>query len=116
MNVIGTRPDGWWRDRDGAMSELVGRLTELDDDACVVFDHRPRGAAPRAAGVTVLFAPRPGRDAADHEIVRELERRGGAARSTRVVTSDRALAVRAQELGAAVIGSGEFLRLLDSQV
>jgi hypothetical protein len=26
MNVIGTRPDGWWRDRDAAMLRLVDLL------------------------------------------------------------------------------------------
>jgi hypothetical protein len=26
MNVIGTRPDGWWRDRDAAMLHLVDLL------------------------------------------------------------------------------------------
>ena len=27
MNVIGSRPDGWWKDRSGAMVALVERLT-----------------------------------------------------------------------------------------
>ena len=26
MNVIGTRPDGWWRDRDGAARRLIAAL------------------------------------------------------------------------------------------
>ena len=26
MNVIGSRPDGWWRDRDGAMRRLVDQV------------------------------------------------------------------------------------------
>lgn len=30
-NVIGSRPDGWWRDRAGAASRLVEGLTALDE-------------------------------------------------------------------------------------
>ena len=28
-NVVGARPDGWWRDRVGATSRLLGRLAGL---------------------------------------------------------------------------------------
>ena len=31
MNVIGSRPDGWWRDRPGAMRRLVEKLEDVDD-------------------------------------------------------------------------------------
>src|SRR5437660_1240678 len=45
MNVIGSRPDGWWRDRPGAMRALARRLEELaartGDEVTVVFDGRP---------------------------------------------------------------------------
>jgi hypothetical protein len=41
MNVIGTRPDGWWKDRHGAMVRLVGRLerwaTDSGEEVTVVF-------------------------------------------------------------------------------
>lgn len=30
-NVLGSRPDGWWRDRAGATSRLLGRLSELSE-------------------------------------------------------------------------------------
>ena len=48
MNVIGSRPDGWWKDRDAAMARLVGQL-ELwaegeDDDITVIFERQPRPA------------------------------------------------------------------------
>src|SRR3712207_7365937 len=40
MNVIGSRPDGWWRDRHGAMQRLVEQLDEwaqeLGDQVTVV--------------------------------------------------------------------------------
>ena len=45
MNVIGTRPTGWWRDRRGAMSGLVDELSEYaadtDEDVTVVLDSDP---------------------------------------------------------------------------
>ena len=28
-NVVGSRPDGWWRDRPGAARRLAGRLVAL---------------------------------------------------------------------------------------
>jgi predicted RNA-binding protein with PIN domain len=64
MNVIGSRPDGWWRDRPGAMNKLVERLrmhvAASGDEMTVVFDGRKfPGAAPNrvsAAGATVLGA------------------------------------------------------------
>ena len=75
MNVIGTRPDGWWRDRDGAMLRLVDLLERWaaaeGEDVTVVFERPPRPPI-RSTVIEVAHAPRPGRDAADHEIVRRL--------------------------------------------
>ena len=45
MNVIGSRPDGWWRDRDGAVRRLLAKLQALahtdGDDITLVLDGRP---------------------------------------------------------------------------
>jgi len=45
MNVIGTRPDGWWKDRHAAMERLVGLLESwaavTGDDITVVFERAP---------------------------------------------------------------------------
>ena len=110
MNVIGSRPTGWWRDRPAAMRELVARLARFaarsGEHVTVVFDGGPlTDAAP--AGVTVVFASRRGRDAADDDIAAR------AAPGTTVVTSDRDLARRAGEAGAEVMTAGAFLRRLD---
>src|SRR5256885_11246981 len=97
MNVIGTRPDAWWKDRDAAMLRLVDMLERWaaadGEDVTVVFE-RPPSPPIRSSVIEVTHAPRPKRNAADDEIVRRLrDDRDPAA--VRVVTSDRALAERA---------------------
>jgi predicted RNA-binding protein with PIN domain len=118
MNVIGSRPDGWWRDRDGAVRRLLGRLGELvraaSDDVTLVLDGRPLDDMPEGTrdGVQVVYARRRGRDAADDRIV-ELVRGLDEPAAVTVVTSDRELASRVRELGAAVISAGALLKRLD---
>jgi predicted RNA-binding protein with PIN domain len=102
MNVIGSRPTGWWRDRDGAVRMLVTRLIRLrqreGDEVTVVFDGRPLADLPQGShdGVMVVYARRAGPDAADDRIT-EL-----ASPRSVVVTSDRALAERVRRRGAEV--------------
>jgi hypothetical protein len=113
-NVIGSRPDGWWRDREGATERLLSALREFagpDDEVVVVLDAGPASWAGRSGGLEVAIAPRRGRNAADDEIVRRLEADDDPA-SVRVVTSDNDLAARARALGASVVGGGEFRRRL----
>ncbi len=116
MNVIGTRPDGWWRDRDAAMLALVDLLERWaaaeNEDVVVVFERKPSPPI-RSTVIEVAHAPRPRRDAADDEIIRRLGRepRPGL---IRVVTSDRWLADRASALGAGVHGAEMFRALLDA--
>ena len=114
MNVVGSIPDGWWRDRHGAMARLAGRLAELQaqsgDPVAVVFDGRPFELS--AGAVDVAFAPTRGRDAADDEIVRRVAADDDPGGLT-VVTSDRRLSERVREHGADVVTAGAFLRRLD---
>ena len=111
MNVIGARPDGWWRDRDAAARRLIDALRGLGEEVTVVLDAGPPELAGRDGDLTVAIAPRRGRNAADDEIVRLLAADPDPAAIT-VVTSDGALAARAHELGAAVEGAGAFRRRL----
>src|SRR5947208_16030014 len=91
MNVIGTRPDGWWRDRDAAMLRLVDLLERWaaaeGEDVTVVFERPPRPPI-RSTVIEVRHAPKPRADAADYEIVRLLRAERSPA-AVRVVTSDR---------------------------
>jgi len=98
-NVMGSRPDGWWRDRELGMQRLVeevdGWAARTGHEVLVVFDGRERPvAAERAA---VLFAP----DADD--LIAGRVRRGDT-----VATSDRGLAARVAAAGAGVVGARAF--------
>jgi predicted RNA-binding protein with PIN domain len=114
-NVIGVRPDGWWRDREGAARRLLDELREFaagGEDVIVVLDAGPPDWAGRDGPLDVAIAPRRGRDAADDEIARRLDADPDPS-SIRVVTSDAALAARARERGAEVEGAGTFRKRLD---
>jgi uncharacterized protein YaiI (UPF0178 family) len=110
MNVIGSRPDGWWRDRAGAIERLAARLElwaeRSGERVTVVLEKRPPRRLP-ASAVAVEWASEPGRDAADQEIVRRLGEWVDEGEVT-VVTSDRDLAARARAAGAAVESSSRF--------
>jgi predicted RNA-binding protein with PIN domain len=110
MNVIGTRPDGWWRDRDAAMLRLVDLLERwaaaAGEDVTVVFERKPSPPI-RSTVIDVLHAPKPKANAADDEIVR-IVRADRDPAGVRVVTSDRWLADRARAAGASVEGSDSF--------
>ncbi|HEY2996984.1 MAG TPA: hypothetical protein VGJ43_00350, partial [Acidimicrobiales bacterium] len=74
-NVIGAVPDGWWRDRPAAVRRLLGRLrcqaaaAGARATVVLVLDV-PQADLPEGdhGGVTVLYARRRGRDAADDRI------------------------------------------------
>ena len=114
MNVIGSRPTGWWRDRPRAQRELIHELEAFaaatGDEVAVVFDGRPF-ALPGDGRVEVGFAAG-GRGAADDAIA-EWVAGDADSSSLTVVTSDSELAARARRAGADVVTSGSFRRRLD---
>ncbi|KWX57775.1 RNA-binding protein [Mycobacterium sp. NAZ190054] len=115
MNVIGSRPDGWWRDRHRAMAALVESLDRwaITDGAqvTVVFE-RPPSPPLESAAVTVTAAPSAAPDSADDEIVRLLHD-DAHPELIRVATSDRALAQRVRDAGATVVPAERFRDLID---
>lgn len=125
-NVMGSVPDGWWRDRHGAASRLISRISglavqgvpaaslELPEHTwypqwVAVVEGRARSAAD-APGIEVTRAEASGDDA----IVAVAEAKAGAGFAVTVVTSDRGLAERVTDAGAAVRGARWLLDLLDS--
>jgi predicted RNA-binding protein with PIN domain len=102
MNVIGSRPDGWWRDRRGAMERLVSDLdrwaASRDDAVTVVFERPPHPPMPTTA-VEIAFAPAPAPNSADDEIVRLVSAHDDVSEVV-VVTSDSALVERILRAGA----------------
>lgn len=116
-NVRGARPDGWWRDRPGAMRRLFERLrcySERIDVPIVLVLDVPQADLPEGdqQGVEVLHATRRGRDAADHRILQWLDDHPGV--EAEVVTSDRVLAEAATRTTVRVLGAGAFLERLDA--
>ncbi len=108
LNVIGSRPDGWWRDRVTAKARLVAALDGWAQATgaalTVVLDGHYVAHDPPSA-IQVRFAPG-GPDAADDAIVRWLEEH--PARTACVVTSDAGLSARVRALGADVEPAGRF--------
>jgi predicted RNA-binding protein with PIN domain len=115
MNVIGSRPDGWWRDRDRAMAALVEHLerwaTTEGDDVTVVFE-RPPSPPIESAVITIAHAPKAAPNSADDEIVR-LVRADPNPAEIRVATSDRTLSERVTAAGAAVFPAERLRNLID---
>lgn len=115
MNVIGSRPDGWWNDRDEAMRVFARSLDDhartTGDDITVVFDKNP-GRLPETPYVDVVIARRRGPNAADYEIERLVADEADPKR-LRVVTSDGRLIDKVRAAGASVTSSGNFRQELD---
>jgi hypothetical protein len=107
-NVVGSVPDGWWRDRAGATARLRDRLAGIATsgvaglappvEVVLVVEGAARGVPP-IEGVHVVAAPRSGDDA----IVDLIGQEPGS-RTRVVVTADRELRERVRRLGAAVLG------------
>lgn len=121
-NTMGSRPDGWWRDRKGATEVLRDELAELAvaglpaqelglpghtwfPHVVLVAEGRARGVAAvptrdGAGGVAVVDAPGSG----DEEIVAQASRAVRAGSDVVVVTADRELRRRVEAAGSSTAG------------
>ncbi|MFD1713207.1 NUDIX domain-containing protein [Amnibacterium flavum] len=123
-NVVGARPDGWWRDRPAAAERLAARLQLLARRGLpaadlglpherwwpqirLMLEGDARGAAPDAPDVVVERAHADG----DSAILDYLG--GEPAPDAVLVTADRALAAEAQRRGAGILSPSRLWQLLD---
>lgn len=116
MNVIGSRPDGWWKDRRRAMVRLIDQLDRwalIEGQQVTVVLEKPLAPPLESAVVVIGQAPRGGANSADDEIVRivQADRRP---QEITVVTSDVALTKRVRDLGAATHPAATFRRVIES--
>lgn len=127
-NVMGSRPDGWWRDRAGAARRLLGELSGVAIDGVTSLPE-PMDApelerwfpqfvvvlegAAAAADADDATGPRlkivKARGSGDDAIAKLAEQTGG---QCLVVTADRELRARCEAVGASVVGPRWLLDLL----
>jgi hypothetical protein len=110
-NVVGSVPDGWWRDRAGAAIRLRDRLLPITTsglpdlpgplEVVLVVEGKARDTPP-TQGVRVERAVRSGDDAIVDLVAAAVTEDGD--RRVVVVTADRELRRRVTELGAGVLG------------
>ncbi|WP_406863682.1 NTP pyrophosphohydrolase [Streptomyces sp. HUAS MG47] len=108
-NVVGSVPDGWWRDRRGAAERLRDALAGRADggvadvagpvELVLVVEGAARGVE-SVPGVRVESAPGSGDDLIV-ELARQAERDG---RPCVVITADRELRERVERHGARCLG------------
>ncbi|MEV7428648.1 NYN domain-containing protein [Nocardioides sp. NPDC092400] len=112
-NVVGSRPDGWWKDRAGAARRLHEQLLVGDtpqDVVVLVLEGAAKGGV------------RPGRDqhvrtvhakgSGDETIVAEARAAAGRGERVTVVTADRMLQARVEGVGALAVGPSWLLDLI----
>ncbi len=115
MNVIGSRPDGWWKDRRGAMARLVELIEQWaqsqDSNVTVVFE-QPMSPPIVSSVIEIAQAPRAAPNSADDEIVR-LVQAADRPNDITVVTSDGTLVERVRRARASVYPAAAFRDLVD---
>lgn len=111
-NVVGSRPDGWWRDRAGAARKLLVKLAALQErleltDVVVILEGPARGAvsgpdAPDVGGLRVVLADGSGDDTIVSVTAETAA--GDTNPDVTVVTADRGLRQRIEPTGATAVG------------
>ncbi|MBF6298959.1 hypothetical protein IU459_15605 [Nocardia amamiensis] len=112
-NVIGSRPDGWWRDRSGAARRLLTKMSRLDEhlaqpaELVVVLEGAAKAAVagasdPEFAHLRIVQADGSGDDAIVGVVAAAGAEDGD--RAITVVTADRGLRDRVEAIGANTVG------------
>lgn len=113
-NVVGSRPDGWWRDRPGAAARLHAQLVDADlayAEVVLVLEGKARAGVPEGTDgrVRTVHAPADG-DASIAALTGTAENH-----PVTVVTADRGLTARVVAAGGQVVGPGWLLDQLPDQ-
>ena len=124
-NVMGSTPDGWWRDRAGAAARLRERLEVLAEiGVCgkeigwpevvrfearviLVLEGKAKGAGEGAGRVETVMAPGEG----DDQIVAEVEAAVARGDLAIVPTADLELRERVEQAGGQSVTPGVLTRL-----
>ncbi|SDD35201.1 PIN domain-containing protein [Auraticoccus monumenti] len=108
-NVVGSRPDGWWKDRPGAASRLHARLAGSVDGGAtagasvvLVLEGAARAGVEEGEQQRIRVVHAPGEG--DDTIVECASSLLGEGLDVVVVTADRGLRARVTPLGAEVRG------------
>jgi hypothetical protein len=116
-NVVGSVPDGWWRDRAGAAARLRDRLAAAAVDGGVlaaievvlVVEGKARDIE-KSERIRVVSSPGSGDDTIVELAATVV---GTGAGPVRVVTADRGLRERLAVVGASAVGPGTLYRWLE---
>lgn len=120
-NVVGSVPDGWWRDRAGAAARLHAGLASALAGADLPYDAvllvlegaaRSGVATGCAGGVRTVHAPGSG----DDEIVERCRELTGAGASVTLANADRGLTGRVTGMGVTVVGPRSVRLMRRAQV
>jgi predicted RNA-binding protein with PIN domain len=111
-NVVGSRPDGWWRDRAGAarrlQEQLLTAVLPYDEVVLVLEGAAKRGNPTGQDGrLRTVHALGSGDDAIVGAVIEQVDVDDG--RSVTVVTADRALRGRVEAAGASSVSPAWLL-------
>lgn len=109
-NVVGSRPDGWWRDRAGAAARLHRAIAAADlgyDMVVLVLEGAARGGQSVGEDVAVHTVHASG--SGDDAIVEQVRTRSTEGGEVVVVTADRELRARVAAAGGSSVGPSWLL-------
>lgn len=112
-NVVGSRPDGWWKDRAGAARRLHEQLAVADlpyEDVLLVLEGAAKAGVP-AGRDRDLVTVHAGRDG-DSAITAQARSAAADGDIVTVVTADRLLQAAVHSVGATTMSPAWLLDLL----